>query len=86
MKESRILLDRSSKYFLDFTKLMRLAKNFEISKQFAREAVEEMIAINEKRQSIYTDFFIMRDKNSAVASSWIQDSFKERVKLSPQEA
>lgn len=80
-KDTNILLDVHSKYYLDFGKLRKLAKKYTITFEIASQCVIEMVE-RKPTDNMYTKFFILRGKNEKEAIEWIYHSVEERVKLS----
>ncbi|KAL4503348.1 hypothetical protein ABPG72_000954 [Tetrahymena utriculariae] len=84
MKDTEILLDKNSKFYLDFSKLQKSAKKYTITTEFASKCVSEFVK-EKKNDNMYSKFYIMRSKNETQAIEWINKSIQERVKLNAAE-
>jgi len=83
-KDSTILLDVHSKFYLDFARLRKLAKKYTITHEFASSCVVNL-AREKKMDNMYTKYYIMLGQNEKEAIEWIYRSVEERVKLSASE-
>jgi len=83
-KDSNILLDVRSIFYLDFSRLRKAAKKFTITHEFASSCVVSL-AKEKKMDNMYTKYYIMLGENETTAIEWIYRSVEERVKLSAAE-